>query len=178
MSAFNCRLRWQEISCRTEYTFECPISSGQVKLTEYTTLYGPFMKTLDGTDMASFVDFFFEPSPMNPSHWTFVDEDAKLDFIEVCQEMNLMPEIKHIQFGDWGQIKKDQVKTDECNEQKKVSSEQKKQEIIHQNQTVSVQNLTKQIEQLQHKYPNETKKITELEQKLQHVKDQLQQSSK
>lgn len=82
--------------------FQCPISGGLVDIESYFSLYGPFLETLDGRDMTSFIDFFFKRSPVNTMFWEFVDDDAQNDFIDFCAELNLMPAIKNIQFGDWG----------------------------------------------------------------------------
>jgi hypothetical protein len=94
-------LEWRKVSQDDDYCFQCPISGAIVHITTYSDLYGPFLETLDGRDLSSYIDFFYRKSPVNQLLWEFVDEDARLDFIDLCQEIGLMPDIQRIQFGDW-----------------------------------------------------------------------------
>ena len=54
------------------------------------------METLDGEDMASYFDFYFEPSPMNPTHWVFKDEEAREDFVSGAQDEGCMVSLKEV----------------------------------------------------------------------------------
>ena len=63
----------------------------------FSKTYGRALETLDGTDDASYVDFFFMPSPLQPGAWHFVDEDARLDFYDLACEMGITLSVSEIQ---------------------------------------------------------------------------------
>lgn len=93
---------WEEF-CRQAHSVvlvEDPITSGYLALESFVETYEPLLKTFDGRDMSSFVDFFLHASPLNKGVLMFVDDDAKLDFRDEAVEMNLIPPIKDIQAGE------------------------------------------------------------------------------
>lgn len=95
-------LTWEDF-CRKAHNIvlvEDPITSGYLALESFVETYEPLLKTLDGRDMSSFVDFFLHTSPLNKGVLMFVDDDAKLDFRDEAVEMNLIPPIKDIQAGE------------------------------------------------------------------------------
>lgn len=92
-------LVWSEVTSDSE--FECPVTGGSLPIETYEEMFGGFLRTLDGRDMTSFVDFFFQRSPVNECRWEFKDEDAKLDFIDLCKEMALLPDLDLVHSGDW-----------------------------------------------------------------------------
>lgn len=63
--------------------------------------YKDFLETLDGRDMMSFVDFFFQKSPVDCTQLEFVDEDARLDFFDFLRDYELIPEFNNLATGDW-----------------------------------------------------------------------------
>lgn len=82
-------------------TFQDPVSLSCIDKTVYHHSYKEFLETLDGRDMTSFVDFFFQKSPTDRTHLEFVDEDARLDFFDFLRDHNLIPDFDKISTGDW-----------------------------------------------------------------------------
>ena len=76
--------------------FEDPVYESYVDKEQFLDIYIKVLRTLDGTDLSSYVDFYFQPSPINSSVYIFVDENAKLDFRDFAYEMGLVPEMKEI----------------------------------------------------------------------------------
>jgi hypothetical protein len=66
-----------EKTLATVSTFEDPVYSNHVIKELFIEMYEPLLVSLDGSDMTSFVDLFFEPSPIDKSRYIFKDEDAK-----------------------------------------------------------------------------------------------------
>ncbi len=61
-------------------TIEDPLLGTPVDKFSYARIYGPCLEGLDGGDMMSFFDFFFEPQPSCRTHWVFKDETLREDF--------------------------------------------------------------------------------------------------
>ena len=84
-----------------------PITDGLLSKECFLSVYQPLMETLDGSDMSSYVDFFFEISRFNNTILLFIDEEARLDFQDLALDMNLIPELIEIMQGE---SKKDEAK--------------------------------------------------------------------
>jgi hypothetical protein len=80
--------------------FEDPMYSTPVAKEIFVEIYGRCLETLDGEDEVSFVDFFFEPSPVNNTLYLFRNEDARLDFRDLAIELGLIPEVIEIMEGE------------------------------------------------------------------------------
>lgn len=80
--------------------FEDPVYSTYIGREIFIDMYGKVLETLDGSDMSSYIDFYFELSPINNTIYLFKDEDAKLDFRDFAIELGLIPEIKEIMEGE------------------------------------------------------------------------------
>lgn len=184
---------------KDEWTFECPITGGGINVMEYHEVYGPFLETLDGRDLSSYVDFFFERSPLNRFHWAFVDEDAKADFVDFCLEMKAIPELELIRSGDhWlkkmdqqeeervEKIEKEKQKADQKRKQqekqkakKKMTPEEKK-EMIRQQCQASLTKLESELETELAKSESSSvlssdgEKVKKLQEKILKVKNQLE----
>jgi hypothetical protein len=63
-------------------------------------MYEKVLQQFDGSDMTSYLDFFFVPSPLNRRIWTFVDDDARLDFRDSALEMGLIPSLNEVMEGE------------------------------------------------------------------------------
>lgn len=87
-------------------TIQDPVSFACVDKQAYHESYQDFLETLDGRDMISFVDFFFQKSPVNSTQLEFVDEDARLDFFDFLRDYDLIPEFDNLATGDWCRKKK------------------------------------------------------------------------
>lgn len=67
---------------------------------------GVFLDTLDGGDMTSYFDFFFESQPQCPTYWAFKDEELREDFRDYCRDMNCLPSMRAAQEGEDEEDKK------------------------------------------------------------------------
>jgi len=85
--------------------FEDPLYSAYVEKETFLELYRPVLESLDGGDMCSYVDIYFAPSPLNPSLYLFVDEDARLDFRDYATELGLIPPLVEALEGESRQEK-------------------------------------------------------------------------
>jgi regulator of protease activity HflC (stomatin/prohibitin superfamily) len=93
---------WEEF-CRKAHSVvlvEDPVTSGYLALESFVETYEPLLKTFDGRDMSSFVDFYLHTSPVNKGVLLFVDDDAKMDFLDEAVEMKLIPPMADIQAGE------------------------------------------------------------------------------
>lgn len=167
---------WRTLSAIQDDTFQCPITKGQVDFSDFMAIYGPFLETLDGRDCSSYVDFFFCRSPINRMHWEFVDEDARMDFIDLCRDMDLIPEMKDILDGSWSE--KDKVKRKSTTIKIKTVPKQQiaKKPISNEEQMLRIQKsrietLSKLQEQLDKAKDSETK--SRIQTKLDKIKEQL-----
>ena len=86
--------------CRDVVTIEDPLLETAVDKATYNDLYGKALDTLDGGDMASFFDFFFERQPSCPTHWVFKGEEEREDFRDCCRELGCLPSMKEAQEGE------------------------------------------------------------------------------
>ena len=101
--ALSCSLTWdkfQTTKAKTVSIFEDPVYSTYVTKDIFIEMYGACLETLDGDDETAFVDFYFEPSPLNNSIYIFRNEEAKLDFRDLAIELGLIPEIREIMEGE------------------------------------------------------------------------------
>lgn len=96
-------------------------------------MYGELLQTFNGDDMSAFIDFYFEPSPLNNTMYIFRDENAKLDFRDLAVELNLIPEIKEIMEG-------------ESKKEKLARNQPKKIKIPNKTSVVNVHHRSKQAE--------------------------------
>lgn len=80
--------------------FEDPSGQGHVPKACFAKAFQPVLNELDGSDPSSFIDFFFCESPMREGLWEFVDEDARLDFFDYCQDLGCSPSLEEIQAGE------------------------------------------------------------------------------
>lgn len=77
-----------------------PVTGGCMAFESFLDTYQPVLELLDGSDMSSYFDFFFEPSFSNPACWMFVDDDAMMDFRDEAMLMGLIPTIGEIMKGE------------------------------------------------------------------------------
>ena len=62
-------LTWAEAqSDDSIQTFEHPLTEMTMDKNHFAETFEPVLRQLDGTDMASYIDFFFERNPMDPSY--------------------------------------------------------------------------------------------------------------
>ena len=119
------KFNWHTIQC-----IEDPIYPFPIDKEIFFTIYNKLLETLDGRDLSSFIDFFFERSSVNNKILVFVDENAKEDFKLLAEELELTPSLIEICEGESEHDKlsrsqneiKNQLKfitTDSCNDQKK-----------------------------------------------------------
>lgn len=93
-------LTWANFNVSSVSLVDDPITSGQMAIESFIQIYEPLLLTLDGRDLSSYVDFFFERSACNKSILSFVDEDAKLDFRDEAIHMKLIPPIGDVMTGE------------------------------------------------------------------------------
>lgn len=86
---------------KTIKTIQDPVSFSCIDKEVYHDSYKQFLLTLDGQDLTSFVDFYFQKSPVDKTHLEFVDEDARLDFFDFLHDHGLIPGFEVLANGDW-----------------------------------------------------------------------------
>ena len=94
------KITWQTFDVNQVEVFRDPTWECYIPRDEFIQIYGKLLETLDGGDMSSYVDFFFRPSPVNKTMYEFVDEDCRLDFREMAEEMKLIPSFKEVMEGE------------------------------------------------------------------------------
>ena len=90
---------------------EDPIGSGYLAKETFLETFLSVLTGLDGRDMSSYVDFFFEKSSCNPAVLMFVDDDAKCDFRDEAIILGLIPPLDEIMSGE---SKIDELNRKEC----------------------------------------------------------------
>lgn len=80
--------------------FEDPVYSTYVEKDIFIDMYIKALETLDGSDMSSFIDFYFQSSPINSGIYIFKDENAKLDFMDIAIDCGLLPELEEVMAGE------------------------------------------------------------------------------
>lgn len=124
-----CSLTWEKFQTKPNIItiFQDPVYLTYVECGIFLEMYGELLRTFDGSDMTSFIDFYFESSPLNNTIYIFRDEDAQLDFRDLAIELNLIPEIGEIMEGESKKEKavRTQVSQPKVHAKKKVSTEEK-----------------------------------------------------
>jgi len=95
-------LTWDVVRANTRLarTFEDPITGASIDVSEFFAVYGPVLRQLDGSDMSSYVDFFWLPSPIDITSWQFVDDDTRQDFLDWAVELECVPPMCEVQAGE------------------------------------------------------------------------------
>ena len=119
--------QWASVHC-----IEDPIFTSYIPTKQYFCLYQPLLETFDGSDPDSFIDCFFERSPLNPGLLLFVDDDSRLDFHDMAIEMNLALPMKEVCEGESAKQKqirklKEKQKHNQKQKKRKMTMEEKKQ---------------------------------------------------
>lgn len=102
-TAPNCSLTWDlfvTTKLPTVSIFQDPVYSTYVPKEIFLDMYGQVLRTFTGEDDMDFIDFYFEPSPLNNGIYLFRNEDTKLDFREFAVELGLIPDITEIMEGE------------------------------------------------------------------------------
>ena len=103
---------WDLVEC-----IEDPIYSFPVNKTCFFSTYETLLESLDGRDMSSFIDFFFEHSIVNKKILVFIDDDAKEDFRVLAEELKLIPELYEICEGESKDEKQERINNNNNNNQ-------------------------------------------------------------
>lgn len=142
-----CNLTWTafQLIKNSVHLIQDPICSSYIETDSFINLYGELLTTLDGSDMSSYLDFFFEKSPINTSIYMFIDEDAKEDFRDLAEEMNLIPKFKEVCEGESAQEKAKRIqKISTSHKENNISPMEKNHKKINQMQKTLLE-LTKKI---------------------------------
>ena len=107
-------------------TIEDPLLGTATDKETFGRVYGPFLESLDGSDMVSFFDFFFVQSPICESYWVFRDHTARLDFQECCVEDGCLPPLKEVHTGESKEDKESRMKKEEEKKIKSLQNQKKK----------------------------------------------------
>ena len=125
----NCSITWETFNStilRTLSLIQDPICSSYIESNSFIDIYKELLETLNGDDMSSYFDFFFEKSHVNNSIYVFIDEDAKDDFRFLAEDMNLIPKLKEIMEGETQQEKQVRTKRPEKDKISPIDKTQKK----------------------------------------------------
>lgn len=129
----NCKITWEMvISDYTIRSIQEPVCEMMIEKDDFSNAYDLFLTTLDGSDMTSFVDFFWRRSPVDNSCLEFVDSDARMDIYEYLRDEKLIPDMDKVHSGDWKFDNNNNHNHDHNNNQdekklKKVKTEKPKQ---------------------------------------------------
>lgn len=97
-----CKITWNMVmtdkSIKSVYE---PVCEMCVPKKDFDQAYSTFLITLDGSDMTSFVDFFWQRSPTDNSCLEFIDNDSRLDIYDYFREHNLVPDMNKVHDGSW-----------------------------------------------------------------------------
>ncbi len=156
-------------------TLEDPLVNTIITKEEYNKLYGEVLNSLNGDTMSDYIDFFYQPTPIRTTHWVFVDKDAREDFIDWCQEKNIIPSLKEIKEGESTKDKEKRKKLEEkrlksiqiqqkkTDQRKKISKSRKNQNMEKQ-LNITIQKITTQLN-----FNSNNSKRIKLENKLKRV---------
>ncbi len=100
-------LTWSKFDPTSITLIEDPLTSNHLVVESFIDIYGPLLETMDGRDMASYIDFYFERSHANQLVLVFTDENARIDFREEAEMMGLIPSMKAVMEGESAQEKAD-----------------------------------------------------------------------
>lgn len=78
---------------------EDPILGSFTPKDTFYSLYKEILDELDGRSEADHFDFFFNKNPLNQC-WMFIGDTEKEDFLDWCNELNLLPSLKEIHCGE------------------------------------------------------------------------------
>lgn len=81
-------------------SFEDPVTNSYVDTQQFRDAYGEALDSLDGSDLMSYVDYYFTETPMIQGTWVFKDDDVRQEFYELCVESGCMLSLKEIQEGE------------------------------------------------------------------------------
>jgi hypothetical protein len=90
---------WRKFNPAAYEVFEDPIF-GQIDRDSFLDSYGPLLITFDGRNVATFIDFYFESSPLNRSVLVFRDAPRRDRFLREAQRMELVPGFKELTTGE------------------------------------------------------------------------------
>lgn len=97
-----CVVTWEMVMRDTSIrSIQEPISQLFIDKTDFNSAYLVFLDSLDGSDMSSFVDFFWQKSALDRTCLEFIDEDSRLDIYDYLLEHDLIPEMDKVHSGDW-----------------------------------------------------------------------------
>ena len=98
----HCCVTWKSaMKDTTIRSIQEPICEMLIEKSDFNDAYSKFLITLDGRDMASFVDFFWRRSPIDNGCLEFVDKDARMDIYDYLKDENLVPDMSKVHSGDW-----------------------------------------------------------------------------
>lgn len=126
----NCELTWNIVQNSTSILFiEDPLHGGTIDKMVYHSMYNKLLDQLNGDTMSDYFDFYFHKSPLNENCWIFQDEDSKEDFLDWCQDLNILPSLKEIHAGETFN-----QKTDRIDKEKKDREERLRRNVFIQQQ--------------------------------------------
>lgn len=138
-----------------------PVYETPIPTEEFIETYQQVLVLFDGSDMCSHINFFFQRDPTNHTLLEFVDEDARLDFLDEAQGLDILPPLQEIYTGE---SKKEKIRRgDNCvqhvkpkiqlsqDEKQLKIQEQKKKTLLILRQKLEKCTCQKEIERLQKK---------------------------
>jgi len=150
MSTFT-TYNWDDVRC-----IEDPVHSAYIDLDNYFKMFGPLLRTFDGSDADSHITEFFVKSPVNSSILTFVDEDSRLDFQQLAIEMKLIPQIKEIFHGETNEEKQKRLER-EFMEKRSSRKQPRKRMILSESEIsdIKMMQMAKTMDKLVQRLKNE-----------------------
>ena len=79
---------------------EDPLTGLPLECTLFFETYTAVLKTLDGSDMMSYVSMWFERSPLDTSQLRFRDDDARSDWLNEAIDMGCIPSLREVCEGE------------------------------------------------------------------------------
>ena len=106
----SCGVTWKLVmQDKSIRSIQEPICEMMIEKDDFDDAYNKFLITLDGSDMTSFVDFFWRRSPIDCGSLEFVDKDARMDIYDYLKDENLVPDMEKVHSEDWKFVKSTKI---------------------------------------------------------------------
>ena len=122
------KVTWKQVLLANDITdMEDPVTGSEYCKHYYYKIYGKVLDELDGTDLMSYVSFFFERHPIRPYCLRFIGDNEKFDFMDWAIEFEILPPMEQIQTGEDDNDVKEKIE-----KEKKHKKNIKKQQAVNQ----------------------------------------------
>ena len=121
-------LKWEVVNdCSDIRTIQDPLSGSQIPKSIFYETYKNLLDMLDGQTASDYFDFFFHKQPITEGAYEFISEMEKSDFLDWCQELDILPTMSEIKQGETVEEKNKRIAKElNIQKQKQLLAEKKK----------------------------------------------------